>query len=50
MADPKWTDAEFTVVRGPRRQRWRWFDWRNFLIVGGLSVAAVLREVLNGLL
>lgn len=32
----------------PRRQRrWViWFDWRNFLIVGGLSLMAVAKALL----
>ena len=42
MADRKWTDAKFEVVQQPpkpiKRRGW-WFDWRNFLIVGGLSAA-----------
>jgi hypothetical protein len=48
MADPKWTDAKFEVVK-PRRRGWVWFDWRNFLIVGGLSLIAALRPLLDWL-
>lgn len=47
MTDPKWTDAKFEVIRAPRRQRRAWFDWRNFLIVGGLSLIAALRSLLE---
>lgn len=43
MAEPKWTDVKFKVIRDPRPQRRPWFDWRNFLIVGGLSLIGVLR-------
>ncbi len=43
-----WTDAKFKVVRDPRRKPW--FDWRNFLIVGGLGLIAALRPLLESLL
>jgi hypothetical protein len=36
-------DAKFKVIKGPRQSRGWWFDWRNFLIVGGLSLMGVLR-------
>lgn len=32
-----------TVI--PRRQRWVWFDWRNFLIVAGLSLIGLLAQI-----
>lgn len=31
----------------PRRRGWIWFDWRNFLIVGGLSAMAALGKLLG---
>ena len=40
---PDVIDAKFKVIKGPRRQRAAWFDWQNFLIVGGLSLMGVLR-------
>ena len=43
MAEPEWTDAKFKVIRDRRPQRRPWFDWRNFLIVGGLSLMGVAR-------
>lgn len=47
MADPEWTDAEFEVVEeSPRRRGW-WFDWRNFLLVGGLSALMGLARLLQ---
>lgn len=43
MRDRNVIDAKFKVIRDPRR-KWRvWFDWRNFLIVGGLSLIGVVR-------
>lgn len=45
---PRVIDAKFKVVR-PARPRRFWFDWRNFLIVGGLSAAAALRPLLEHL-
>lgn len=43
---PKFIDAKFKVVR-PKRQ-WRLtFDWRNFLIISGLCVAAGLARLLG---
>lgn len=46
MADPKITDAEYKVVRGPKRPGGWWFDWRNFLIVGAASALGVLATLL----
>ena len=47
MTDPKWTDAKFKVVSDPRpKRRYGWFDWRNFLIVGGLSLIPIIRACL----
>jgi hypothetical protein len=48
--DPGVIDAKFKVIRGPRRvQRRPWFDWRNFLIVGGLSLIPILRAWVESL-
>jgi hypothetical protein len=47
--EPRVIDAKFKVIRRPRGQRRFWFDWRNFLIVGGLSAAAALRPLLESL-
>ena len=48
MTDPKWTDAKFTVIEGPRRQRRRgWFDWRNFLIISALSLLPIVKGCLE---
>jgi len=49
-----WIDAKFEVIEPPRRKRrlfegW-WFDWRNFLIVGGFAAAAAIERLLQGLL
>lgn len=42
MRDRDVIDAKFKVIRDPHKRR-VWFDWRNFLIVGGLSLMGVLR-------
>lgn len=42
----EYIDAEFKVIR-PRRYRREWFDWRNFLIIGGLTALAGLRGLLE---
>lgn len=49
MKKRDWTDAKFEIVKPPpRRVRSGWyFDWRNFLIVGGLSLAAIARAWLQ---
>lgn len=47
MRDPDVIDAKFKVVRPPRGQRRPWFDWRNFLIVGGLSLLAVMGQAMR---
>lgn len=47
MDKPDWTDAKFKVVKPTRGQRRWYFDWRNFLIVGGLSLAAIARAWLQ---
>lgn len=54
MRDDDVIDAEFEVIDpGPAKPRKRrlfegwWFDWRNFLIVGGLSAAAAARVLLE---
>lgn len=49
MDEPKFIDAKFKVIRG-RSGRRPWFDWRNFLIVGGLSLAATAGQVVRDLL
>jgi hypothetical protein len=47
MADPEWTDAKFKVVKPRRRLLGGWaFDWRNFLIVGGISALVALKALL----
>lgn len=43
-----WTDAEFVVVQPRRKRRRLWFDWRNFAIVGGLTLIGVLRALIPG--
>ena len=40
-------DAKFTVVH-PKRLWGLRFDWRNFLIVGGLTFIAGLARLLQG--
>jgi hypothetical protein len=47
MAEPDWTDAKFKVIRDPRPQRRSWFDWRNFLLVAGLSLIPILRALIE---
>lgn len=46
MRDPDVIDAKFKVVRKPSGRR-PWFDWRNFLIVGGLSLLAVMGQAMR---
>lgn len=52
MRKPKVIDAKFEVISEPTsRPRYRragWFDWRNFLIVGGLSSLAAIKALLDG--
>jgi hypothetical protein len=49
MREPGWTDAKFKVIRRPRRQRRGWrIDWGNFLIVGAISVAGLLKVLFAG--
>ena len=49
MAEPDWTDAKFKVIKRPPRRRvgggW-WFDWRNFLILTAIAVAAFIGRLL----
>jgi hypothetical protein len=51
MSKPDWTDAKFDIVTPPpEKRRWRSpviIDWRNFLIVGGLTFAAALARMLG---
>lgn len=51
MKDRDVIDAQFDVVKPapkPIRRKWRLvFDWRNFLIVGGLSALVAARELLK---
>lgn len=47
MAEPKITDAEYKVVHGPKRPGGWWFDWRNFLIVGGLGLVGAIRALIE---
>lgn len=46
-------DAEFTVVRGPKRykrpSRWR-FDWQNFWLLVAIGLATGAIPLLPGLL
>lgn len=45
--EPTYTDAKFKAVR-PKGQRYRLtFDWRNFLIVGGLAAMVGLARLLG---
>lgn len=48
MKKRDYTDAEFEVIDPPQPPKRRaWFDWRNFLIVGALSLIPVLRRWLE---
>lgn len=54
MKKRDWIDAKFEVIEQPRRKRrlfegW-WFDWRNFLLVGGLAAIAGLGRLMQDLL
>jgi hypothetical protein len=43
-----WTDAKFEVVKPPQAaRRAPWFDWRNFLIVGAMSLVPIIRGFLE---
>lgn len=48
MKKRDWTDAKFEVVTPPQGLRHApWFDWRNFLIVGAMSLIPIIRGYLR---
>jgi hypothetical protein len=49
--EPRVIDAKFKVVSDPNRLRWwqgwrLYIDWRNAILIGGLSAAAALGPLL----